>query len=240
MLRSPWRSQGLRWSSKAPGFHSRSDRSHQGEHRPPPAAPPRWSLRLRRHEAGRRIVPPPPTGGFPLSLPPSFTQGITSAGKTSTNSQQQQQQQNLSVTYLLLHPVVFVDGVLILGGCYPKEGGHPLAQVVAGCKRIRSNFSCHVSVDEERTASSSGYMTSHILVLIHCWAHKFWLCSINWLHLNLHRFAKYRRKKCSVSQSESMCEFGLSLVVSWLFLNYLNELSLSVSGVKRGEEETNC
>lgn len=34
--------------------------------------------------------------------------------------------------HLFLHPVVLIDGVLILGRRDAEEGGHPLAQVVAG------------------------------------------------------------------------------------------------------------
>jgi len=48
----------------------------------------------------------------------------------------------LWATYLLLHPVVFINGVLIFGRGYPEEGRHPLAQVVAGCNiRINNRIS---------------------------------------------------------------------------------------------------
>lgn len=38
-------------------------------------------------------------------------------------------------THLLLHPVVFVDGVLVLGRRDPEEGGHPLPEVITGWGR---------------------------------------------------------------------------------------------------------
>lgn len=40
-------------------------------------------------------------------------------------------------THLLLHPVVFVDGVLVFGRRDPEEGGHPLPEVIAGWGRRR-------------------------------------------------------------------------------------------------------
>lgn len=52
-----------------------------------------------------------------------------------------------TAAYLLLHPVVFVDGVLILGWCYPKKWGHPFSEVIA-CWEIRRR--------EKRTVKNMG------------------------------------------------------------------------------------
>lgn len=77
--------------------------------------------------------------GFLLLFLPLTPEGITSAGGPAQNrSKQHGFITRVSATYLFLHPVVFVDGVLVFGRRYPEERGHPLPQIVTGWETIRS------------------------------------------------------------------------------------------------------